>query len=965
LDPTDCIKVVSGVDIVLHFAANMGGMGVIHEANDFIIYKENHLLTMNIFSAAKNAGVPSFFYASSACVYPASAQANDNLDIALKEDDVWNGTLPAPQGLYGLEKLHSEVFIQRGAPPGMKIYIARFHNIFGPRGSWRDGTEKAPAAFLRKCLVVKKSGDTNCELWGDGSQRRSFCYISDAIEGVLRLVDSDCHVPVNIGSDKSISMRSFMDEAACAVGVDPSTLNIRTIADRPVGVASRNSDNTFLGQVLNGWRPKTTLMKGMEQTGKWIEGQMLRILTPLTSEQEASMLKSWKTSRVVYLEAPSSRIIFAILLPVTSRLGDGQASTDCLASLERFSLSLHESLVPGRPSTPFHVRVYLAIDHDDEILNVPGNPAAERLRNAGIADIVTLTCRFPRGRVCSLWRECAWRAWTDKCDYYVLMGDDVELPSEAKEWQTLTQSTFVEISEERSVPFGFGCVAFTDVTFPGMPTFPIIHRTHLDIFHGQVVPDVFVNQDGDPYLFQLYRRFGCARMMKATIRNTVGGSEEARYQKLHTRDWTFGPLDEGTTILENFLDKHNGIAARKVTVDVIIPCYRVIMEYLERFLTLESSNQCDVNFIIIVDNPASPQIKELENKYGHRSDVRIRVNPRNLGASASRNRGLSESAAEWVLFLDDDVVPEPNILYRLEEYIRSHPKAAGFVGNALFPIADSIFTTSVHLAGVTYFWDIAEKMIGDSDVPWGVTANIAARRSHDNIAFDLSFPKTGGGEDIDYCRKKRDFSISRGGHGFVAAPKVTVTHPYWNGGRRSYWRFYMWSKGDGALIKLYPDLVYMDYAPNAAELLLLACLSVAILSTLTAMQFTTLDSLAFYVLLSIGSVTLGNIIHDLNRHFFRNPERTLEIKTTISRVSWVLAVLESTFIRIFSELGRLVGMLERGEVSYLMHRFDWFAGHSAFGDGPRREERRNSMERFGLCIMIAVLGCYLLQKCPA
>ena len=131
------------------------------------------------------------------------------------------------------------------------------------------------------------------------------------------------------------------------------------------------------------------------------------------------------------------------------------------------------------------------------------------------------------------------------------------------------------------------------------------------------------------------------------------------------------------------------------------------------------------------------------------------------------------------------MIPDTNILVEAEKAIRLHPNAAGFVGAAHFPSADTVFTTAVHFSGANYFWDVAEKIA--KDMPWGVTANLIARRNvADGIEFDLQFPKTGGGEDIDYCRKKRDFSLRQGGDAFFAAPMVKVTHPWWHEGQRTY-----------------------------------------------------------------------------------------------------------------------------------------------------------------------------------
>lgn len=294
--------------------------------------------------------------------------------------------------------------------------------------------------------------------------------------------------------------------------------------------------------------------------------------------------------------------------------------------------------------------------------------------------------------------------------------------------------------------------------------------------------------------------------------------------------------------------------------------------------------------------------------------------------------------------------PRPDILIEAEKIIRAHPRAAGFVGNVQFPQATSIYTTAVHLAGVTYFWDIATKI--QEDVPWGVTASLIARRNvNDGVLYNLAFPQTGGGEDIDYCRQKREHSIRRGGEGFWAAPNVVATHPYWNDGRRYYKRFYMWSVGDGALIKLYPELVYIDYAPNAAELLLLSVVAslLAWLSLLFSFNYRIHIPLAFGPSLALSTL-LANVLHDCYRHLHRNSDRVASMNTTVAGFSWVLAVVESSIIRLYSEIGRVVGIIQRREVWLLGHRFDWFAG--VWGDGPKNEERSNNCQRAFLTILV-------------
>ena len=944
-----CQRVVRGMKFVLHFAANMGGMGTIHEENEVQIYQENHTMVLNVLRASIAAGATKFLFASSACVYPDFLQ-QPGKDVSLAEDDVWQTTAPRPQGLYGLEKLCSELVISLGATNFMKTYTVRFHNIYGPHGSWRDGREKAPAALLRKALVAKHTRNLEVEIWGSGTQRRSFCYIDDAVDGVLKLLASECHEPMNIGSEEAVSIDELARMAAAAVGLDPQQLNLRHVEGRPVGVGSRNSNNTRVRECL-GWAPEVPLQEGLKRTGRWIEGEFEALLASNGTRERTITIEQLRSSRVVRLRP--SEFVFALLLPITSRAGRQPISPrlTCLDSLRAFARSLLDTTtndVSGKAAR-FSYRIYLAIDDDDSALWDGQDNHAERvLHGEGIVDVVTLKRNYPRGHVCSLWRDCAREAWKDHCDFFVLVGDDVTLHSPG--WMTTIHETFQSMSEETHLPFGLGCVAFKDTTFPGMPTFPVVHRTHMSMFHGQVVPDVVVNQDGDPFLYQLYRRFGCSRMADCEIQNAVGGSDDARYEKTHAKDWTLGTLSEATNVVESYLCRSSAlkdsVQYRKLTIDVVVPCYRVMLPYIDAFLALQTSPTCSVMFIIIVDNPASPDIRELKNKYEKRLDVRIRVNQENLGASGSRNRGLQESSAEWVLFLDDDVRPELNLLVELEKRIREFPNAAGFVGNAQFPLATTIFTAALHLAGVTYFWDIASKMPDSVDVPWGVTANLAARRdTRDGVMYDLGFPKTGGGEDIDYCRKKRQFSIDRERLGFVAAPQVTVTHPYWNNGRRSYWRFYNWSKGDGALIKRYPELVYLD-SPNSAELLLFSAVTSCLtsgLNILTPKRIWVGSNL-------LVAVFLANILHDCYRHLYRDADRACAIKTDVTGPRWVLAVLESSLIRMFSEWGRLVGLLERGEWGLLCHRFDWFAG--VYGNGPRDEERKNNVQRIGMSILI-------------
>lgn len=942
-----CQLAVKDIDTVIHFSANMGGMGTIHDDNDFFIYEENHKMTTNILQASLDAGVKCFMYASSACVYPESLQCDQTGDVSLRESDVWAHPPPKPQGLYGLEKFNSEILIQQFASK-MDVRIARFHNVYGPGGAWNDGREKAPAAMLRKALAMKLQNvptDAKFEIWGDGLQRRSFLYVSDAVDGIVALLASSYGEPLNIGSETPVTIQDLAKIAIECAGLDPNPVLFSYNHQRPVGVMSRNSNNKMVEKVL-GWKPRIWLLEGMGKTCAWIEGQVADL------GDNPDVAQDLLISKVVHLRP--SMVKFAIIIPITSR--GTSSSADCLNNLRRFAQSLLRTTwrdTRERSGVTFRFVAYLAIDKDDEFLlpeGISDGKAQNVLREEGIFDIVTIYCDHPRGYVCWLWRDCAAKALEDRCDYMVLMGDDVILQDEG--WMRETHREFAALAEEIGVPEGFGCIAFTDTSFPGMPTFPIVHRTHMEIFN-QVIPEIFVNQDGDPYLFQLYRRWNCSRMFSSRISNGVGGESEARYNKKQAQKWTFEALDEAVSTADNWL-RHEGCAIEKMlTLDVVIPCYRVDVPILDVILTLKPSATCTVMFIIIIDDPPSPHIIELQNKYSKRVDVRIRVNKTSLGASASRNRGMEESAADWIHFLDDDVVPNPDLLEQAEKAIRSEPQAAGFVGKSVFPVADSIFTAAVHLAGVTYFWGIAADKNLAEDVPWGVTANLITRRTNDDIKFDLKYPKTGGGEDIHFCRMKRESSLRNNRKGFIAAPGVQVTHPWWNNGTRSYWRFYNWSVGDGGLIQHLPEHVYTDYSPNSAELALFCIFGFFFSLILLRPTLITAFLKAFI------SIVLANILHDFYRHMYKHPERTVSMNTSIHPLSiiWKIAVIESSLIRMFSETGRLRGIISRKEYLLLSKRFDWFAGR--LHNSPIMEERLHNVQRavLGMIVfMFFVLG---------
>jgi GDP-D-mannose 3',5'-epimerase len=260
-----CLQATRGVHQVYALAADMGGMGFI-SANHSRILSNNSLINLHTIEAARINGVSQYLYTSSACIYPEHLQ--ENVDVTpLKEDDAY----PAmPQDAYGWEKLISERLCTHYREDyGLSTRIVRFHNIFGERGTWDGGREKAPAALCRKIAVAKITGASEIEIWGDGKQTRSFCYIEDCLEGIYRLMNSDFCEPLNLGQDRMVSINELADIIAEIAGI---TI-VKKYIDGPQGVRGRNSDNTKLRDVLE-WEPSVSLEEGLRNTYRWIENEV-------------------------------------------------------------------------------------------------------------------------------------------------------------------------------------------------------------------------------------------------------------------------------------------------------------------------------------------------------------------------------------------------------------------------------------------------------------------------------------------------------------------------------------------------------------------------------------------------------------------------------------------------------------------------------------------------------------------
>ena len=262
-----CHEAAAGRDHVYNFAADMGGMGFIelNKAECML----SVLINTHMLLAARDCGVHRYLFSSSACVYNAHHQASPEV-TALRESDAY----PAlPEDGYGWEKLFSERMCRHFTEDyGLETRVARYHNVYGPHGTWDGGREKAPAAICRKVAQAKVHGTNELRVWGDGQQTRSFMYVDDCIEGTLRLMASDMADPVNLGSDRLVSINDLIDIVEAIAGV---RLERRHELDAPQGVRGRNSDNTLLQSRL-GWQPTTPLEVGLAATYEWIEDQVIK-----------------------------------------------------------------------------------------------------------------------------------------------------------------------------------------------------------------------------------------------------------------------------------------------------------------------------------------------------------------------------------------------------------------------------------------------------------------------------------------------------------------------------------------------------------------------------------------------------------------------------------------------------------------------------------------------------------------
>ena len=336
-----------------------------------------------------------------------------------------------------------------------------------------------------------------------------------------------------------------------------------------------------------------------------------------------------------------------------------------------------------------------------------------------------------------------------------------------------------------------------------------------------------------------------------------------------------------------------------IKLDIVIPSFRADVEVLNSIRNLSIPKNMIRKIIVVLDDPLHPLPRELED-WSTFDDLSILRNEVNLGASEARNRGIDAADSDWVLFLDDDIYPEPNLLHVYAKSIEEKgAKAPGFVGITRLPETVNTFTRGIVASDILTFFDLAEHR---DHMPWGVTANLLVRRDAiGNHRFKSLFPKSGGGEDIDFCLEV----VNSFGKNFSTEPRAVVHHPWWNNSDRTYRRFFRWAYGDSNLPALHPQHRWRNL-PNTAELLTLCLLS-------TFLFFLADESFPKLMVLTIIGIVIGE--------FFSEWVRLILVKSIFNPI----IAIESSCVRFSNDLGRVKAVVQSMKLWRITERFDYAA----------------------------------------
>jgi GT2 family glycosyltransferase len=461
----------------------------------------------------------------------------------------------------------------------------------------------------------------------------------------------------------------------------------------------------------------------------------------------------------------------------------------------------------------------------------------------------------------------------------------------------------------------------------------------------------------DPFIFSLYARYEAAKYLElkcGAMENRIGGGCESRYRK-HRVEWSFDVLDKNACILGKWLASQGLQHASKglLMVDLMVPTLGAPQKNLCNIIDLalqgarvESCAHVSgvaVGVVVVIDDPTQiGSYSKLWKRYGSNAKVRIRKNESNLGASGTRNRCMAESSAQWLVFVDDDVVPDKTIVQAYVDAIVNYgSRAGGFVGDTRFPSPCTPRQAAVHVSGITFFWGIASYMHSvvqagpePQEVHWGPTANLCTRRIR-NVTFSCEYRRRGGGEDIAYCNAMS----AACGLPLLTAPHATATHPYWNAGAVALSRFWGWAVGDSRLLFEFPELTYTA-APNVVEIVFFAlCLSF-IMAVVAGAFF------GYQTAFGVGKVGLSFafgasmanallVALDVIRRCREEDAGDIDLKRACmgrnSKIAYTLQVaLQTALILHANQAGRMWSLLQQKQVRCLQKRYMWW--------GPTRQD---------------------------
>ena len=632
----------------------------------------------------------------------------------------------------------------------------------------------------------------------------------------------------------------------------------------------------------------------------------------------------------------SSPCRWVLLVPIRSQSGDTVET--CTARLALMAEALRRTARPP-PHDPFLI---FGVD-DDDLIYRDGNVIRSVFDDWGL-EVKILSGL--QGRICKIWRRLAKSAYEQHdADFTCLLGDDVIIKDSG--WQTAIEGQFRNIATKRRLPFGSACVAFVDESFRGFPTFPVVHKWHFKALGGTILPSQFDNQGGDPFLFELYKRFNASEFaLDCCLENTIGGRDSARYTKQRLR-YEDDILTTAVRQIQEFIVADNSVLVNVKPLhclDVVVPVFRCDLAGLRKIIELRPSWPAMVTFWFVLDNPRHSNADAIRKLQTVSQNYQVNILeqfdsngvPQNYGASAARNYGLAHSKADHVVLLDDDVDPSVDILDAYLGAIMRWPNASAFVGSTHLPEPVNLLTHAIVASDIPGAYTIAERV---REPPWGVTANLCVRARTSRVRFDLSYPKTGGGEDLDYCSR-----VAR--HGPIkAVPGARAKHPWWSGGSlKAVGHILGWAEGEVKCIGKQALRQHVFFTlPNGVEIVLIMLTACIVLTGSgvwdVAITLRCLSACAVIIILEI--LWHASRIAD---HRLCSPMKDSKFNSAIVRALAAVLIMSQECTRFIRALSN--------SITWLFWRVDWH-----FGQNPHwvTASKRNNAARAVFYLFILYL----------